>query len=285
MAHQLSQTLLGGDGQTAHGPAFQEACLMLRADPSASASRKPLHARIAARCSRAEDPLRQRIHKLLSLAQSRNVHEAEAAMRKAHELMARHHITTLETDPTRSFMSAFLGQPALRHFKETYFLANLIQDFYFVQGIWVPAFVVPKGKMGRALEVSGTPVNVSQASYVFDFVEKYIDHRWQDMLTKRRLTRHQKSDFAVGIIEGFRHKLEKENLPDCSPSQMALVRQPDLRLSAYLHRRHPRTSRIQRGGHQDQDIFRQGFKAGEEMVLHRGIAASSRNSRRMLPPA
>ena len=285
MAHQLAQTLLGGDGQTAHGPAFQEACLMLRADPSASAARKPLHARIAARCSRAEDPLRQRIRKLLSLAQSRNTYEAEAAMRKAHQLMARHHITTIETDPARSFTSAFLGRPALRHFKETYFLANLIQNFYFVQGIWVPAFVVSRGKMGRVLEVSGTPINVSQASYVFDFVERYVDHRWQEMITGRRLTRHQKSDFAVGIIEGFRHKLEKEKLPEYSPSQRALIRQPDPRLSAYLHRRHPRTSRIQRGGRQDQDIFRRGFKAGEEMVLYRGLAEASRESRRKLPPA
>ena len=284
MAHQLAQTLLGGGGQTAHGPAFQEACLMLRADPSATATRKALHARIAARCTQTEDPLRQRIRKLLSLAQSRNVHEAEAAMRKAHALMARHHITTLETDPARSFTSVFLGRPALRHFKETYFLANLVQDFYFVQGIWVPAFVVARGKMGRALEISGTPVNVSQAGYVFDFVEGYVERRWQDMRKGRRLTRHQKSDFAIGIIEGFRHKLEKEQLPDCRPHQKALVRQPDPRLTDYLHQRHPRTSRIQRGGRQDQDIFRRGFKAGEEMILHRGIAGASRNSGRKLPP-
>jgi len=284
MAHQLAQTVLGGGAQTAHGPAFQEACLMLRADPAPTAARKPLHERVAARCSQAEDPLRQRIRKLLSLAQSRNVHEAEAAMRKAHALMARHHITTLETDPARSFTSVFLGRPALRHFKETYFLANLIQDFYFVQGVWVPAFVVAKGKMGRVLEVSGTPVNVSQASYVFDFVETYVDCRWQAMQQGRRLTRYQKSDFAVGIIEGFRHKLEKDKLADCSPSQKALIRQPDPRLNAYLHRRHPRTSRIQRGGRQDQEIFRHGFEAGEEMVLHRGITESSGDSRRKLPP-
>jgi hypothetical protein len=285
MAHQLAQTLPGGDGQTAHGPAFQEACLLLRADPSATAARQPLHDRIAAHCSQTGNPLRQRIRKLLSLAQSRNVHEAEAAMRKAHALMARHHITTLETDPARSFTSVFLGLPALRHFKETYFLANFIQDFYFVQGVWVPAFVVSKGKMGRALEISGTPINISQASYVFDFVQAYVERRWQRMTSEKRLTRHQKSDFAVGIIEGFRHKLEKEQLPDCRPDQKALVRQPDPRLTRYLHWRHPRTSRIQRGGRQDQDIFRRGFKAGEEMVLYRGIAQPSRNSGRKLPPA
>jgi hypothetical protein len=284
MAHQLAQTVLGGDGQTAHGPAFQEACLMLRADPSASASRKPLHERVRAGCSQSENPLRQRIRKLLSLAQSGNVHEAEAAMRKAHELMARHHITTLETDPARTFTSIFLGRPALRHFKEMYFLANLIQDFYFVQGIWVPAFVVSKGRMGRVLEVSGTPVNVSQASYVFDFVEAYIDRRWEEIAADQRLTRYQKSDFAVGIIEGFRHKLETEQIPDCRPAQKALVRLKDPRLSAYLKIRYPRTSQIQRGGRQDKDIYRRGFQAGQEMILHQGIAQKPQNAGRKLPP-
>ena len=115
--------------------------------------------------------------------------------------------------------------------------------------------------------------------------EAYVDRRWQALARGRRLTRYQKSDFAVGIIEGVRHNLERENLAEYSTAQKALIRQPDPRLSAYLHRRHPRTSRIQRGGRQDQDIFRRGFKAGEEMVLYRGITESSRNSRRKLPPA
>jgi hypothetical protein len=284
MAHQLAQTVLGGDGQPVHGPAFRQACLMLRADPAASASRKPLHERIAAGCSRAENPLRRRIHKLLSLAQSRNVHEAEAAMRKAHELMARHHIVTLETDPARSFASIFLGKPALRHFKEAYFLANLLQDFYFVQGIWVPAFVVAKGRMGRVLEISGTPVNVSQARYVFDFVKGYIERGWQALVVAQRLTRYQKSDFAVGIIEGFRHKLAQRQLPDRRPAQKALIRQPDPRLSAYLHQRYPRTSQIQRGGRrQDADLFHRGFEAGKKMVLHRGITQRAPASNRKLP--
>lgn len=284
MAHQLAHTVLAAEGQTAHGPAFRQACLMLRADPSASASHRPLHERVAAGCAGMENPLRQRIHKLLSLAQSRNVHEAQSAMRKAHQLMARHHITTLETDPARAFTSVFLGRPALRHFKESYHLANLLQDFYFVQGIWVPAFVISRGKMGRVLEVSGTPVNVSQASYVFAFVEGYVDRRWQEMADSRRLTRHQKSDFAVGIVEGFRHKLQKERFPDCRPAQRALIRQPDPRLSAYLHQRYPRTSRIQRGGRQDRDVFRRGFQAGEEMILHRGITHTSPDTGRKLPP-
>ena len=286
MAHQLAQTLLATDGQPPHGPAFQQACLMLQADPSAAAARLPLHERLARRNARKKDSRHAKIRKLLALAQSRNANEAQAAMFKAHELMARHHIATLTTDPMRAFISIFLGAPALRHFKETYFLANLIQDFYFVQGIWVPAFMVDKGKMGRVLEISGTPANVAQAGYVFAFVNAYVERRWQEMKSSRRLTRYQKSDFAVGIVDGFRRQLNRQQaLPEAMPDKRALIRQDDPRLSAYLKRRYPRTSSIQRGGgRQDTDIYGHGRQIGEQMILHRGIAHTSRNAGKKLPP-
>jgi hypothetical protein len=286
MAHQLAQTVLHNADQPPHGPAFQQACLMLQADPAATAAHQPLHARLAQRKATEESPRHAKIRKLLALAQSRNANEAEAAMLKAHELMARHHISTLMQDPGRTFISIFLGPPALRHFKEAYFLANLIQDFYFVQGIWVPAYVVTKEKMGRVLEVSGTPANVAQAGYVFAFVNAYVERRWQEMMSLRRLTRYQKSDFAVGIIEGFRRQLDRQQLPEAEPAARALIRQSDPRLTTYLQSRYPRTSRIQRGsGHHDPNVYRRGRQLGEEMILHRGIAHNASAPNPLLPPS
>jgi hypothetical protein len=284
MAHQLAQMVLAADGQPSHGPAFQQACLMLRADPAAAAGRRPLHARVARQEARGGSPGHARIRKLLALARSDNAHEAEAAMLKAHELMARHHVAMLAEDPARIFVSVFLGEPALRHFKEAYFLANLIQDFYFVQGIWVPAFVVAKERMGRVLEISGTPANIAQAGHVFAFVRAHIDRRWRALKAPQRLTRYQKSDFAVGVIEGFRAKLQRGQRPRILPAERALVRQTDPRLSAYLQERHPRTSRIQRGrGGWDPDVYHHGRKVGEKMVIHRGIDSKSGQTPRLLP--
>jgi hypothetical protein len=284
MAHQVAQTVLAAEGQPPHGPAFQQACLMLQADPAATTARRPLHARLTQRQTREEGPRHAKIRKLLALAQSRNTNEAQAAMLKAHELMGRHHITILTQDPGRSFISIFLGVPALRHFKEAYFLANLLQDFYFVQGIWVPAYVVDRGKMGRVLEVSGTPANVAQAGYVFAFVQAHIERRWHEINAKRGLTRYQKSDLAVGIIEGFRRQLDRQQLPEANPAEQALMRQSDPRLTAYLQRRYPRTSRVQRGGHHDPDVYRLGRRFGEKMIIFRGITHQSRDNKRRLPP-
>ena len=282
MAHQLADAVLDATNQPPHGPAFQQACLMLRADPSASASCHTLRARLRDHEENDHRSIRNRIRKLLSLAQSTNLHEAEAAMLKAHDLMTRHHLDTLQLEE-RNFISLFLGEPALRHFREVYFLANLLQDFYFVQGIWVSAFVVAKGKPGRVLEISGTTANVDNAAYVFDFIRRFTQRQWTSYRRGQRLKRFQQSDFAVGIIEGFRGKLETALTNTTSPEVSALVKAEDPQLSRYLHHRHPRTQSIQRGGgRQDPSVYEDGCTLGRNLVIARGIESQSRSSRRRL---
>lgn len=282
-AHQLADTVLGAAGQTPHGPAFQQACLMLRADPAASATRRPLRERLNAEESSATG-IRARVRKLLSLAQSANRHEAEAAMLKAHDLMTRHHLDSLQLEQ-RDFVSLFLGEPALRHFREAYFLANLLQDFYFVQGIWVSAFVVAKGKPGRVLEISGTPAAVDNAAYVYDFIRRFTARQWAAYRKNQPLKRYQQSDFAVGVIEGFRSRLTAALESGKTPRTLALVKTKDPRLSRYLSHRHPRTQSIQRGGgRQDPAVYEDGCHLGRNLVIARGICDKPLNSRRRLPP-
>ena len=111
----------------------------------------------------------------MSLAKSTNRHEAEAAMTKAHDLMRKYNIDLLNKSSHRNFVSMFIGSPALRHHREEYHLANLLQKYYFVQGLWVSSYVLAKEKMGRVFEISGVPENVKIASYVYDFVKHTID--------------------------------------------------------------------------------------------------------------
>jgi hypothetical protein len=284
-AHQLADAMPGADNQPPHGPAFQQACLMLRADPSATTSRRPLRTRLKQHEANGRGGIQSRIHKLLSLAQSPNRHEAEAAMLKAHDLMTRHHLDALQLKQ-RDFVSLFLGQPALRHFREAYVLANLLQDFYFVQGIWVSAFVVAKGKPGRVLEISGTIANVQHAAYVFDFIGRFTEREWTSYRRDRRLKRFQQTDFAIGILEGFRSKLQTAVANTTSPDIRALVTADDPQLSRYLRHRHPHTQTIQRGGsRQDPSVYQDGCALGRDLVIARGIHQTGNTSRRRLPPS
>jgi hypothetical protein len=179
MAHQIAQQLWGASGQQPHGAAFKRACQLIHIDAAASTNYVPLQDRLLRDTSNAHDRRMLRVKKLLALAESKNRFEAEAAMTKAYELIARHNIELNHLEDRRQFLSIFIGSPALRHPREDYHLANLLQDFYFVRGIWVPAYVIEKQKMGRVLEISGTAQNLKIADYVYGFIARFIDAQWQ----------------------------------------------------------------------------------------------------------
>jgi len=286
MAHQLAETLLKGKNEAPHGACFNRACRMLRADPAATGRYRHLGDTAADHLTQftQEDRILVRVKKLLALAESGNRHEAEAAMAKAHQLICKYNIDIIRDNREREYRSLFLGTPALRHFREAYHLAALLQDFYFVQGIWVPAYVLDKGKMGRVLEISGTRSNLDIAVYVHDYVNGYIHRNWRRYNRKRGLNRYRLTDYAIGVIEGFREKLTGSLQTRAVPaSERALVRAGDRELARYLTLRHPRIRTFHRqAASQDDHIVDQGMDAGRRMVLSKGIS-TTRRSGRLLP--
>jgi hypothetical protein len=284
MAHQLAQRMPGGTRETAHGPVFHEACKILRADPRASGRYPTLRERIAAGCAAENDRLLVKIRKLLALAQSGNRHEAEAAMDKAHELARRYNVDPKRLPEDRTFVSAFLGKPALRHFREFYHLSGLLAEFYFVQGIWVSAWVLEREKMGRVLEISGTCANVQMAAYVYDFVNRYIDLQWRRFNRTRSLNRFRRTDFAVGVIEGFREKLAGTAKKAGPKDSGALVPYADPLLDRYVHDRYPRLRNVQHsGGHQDPGVIEEGVRRGRKLVISKGVEHAGTDERPRLP--
>lgn len=273
MAHQMAEQVLGAGDEPPHGETFLKACHLLRANPKASGSYRPLRDPMHPGIQDPNDRILIRIKKLLALAQSRNQYEAESAMIKAHELIAKYNIDRMALDRKRNYLSIFLTEPALRQSRDVYHLANLIQEFYFVQGIWVPAFVMEKGKMGRVLEISGTRQNIAMASYVYDFVKRFIETEWTDYNHKKRLNRYRKTDFSVGIIEGFRHKLSRQTEKHRQRTDIRdLVWVQDRQLKEYMAYKYPRTASFSRSasGH-DPEVMEDGVKIGKKLVLHKGI--------------
>jgi hypothetical protein len=283
-AHQIAQQLLGAHQQTPHGQAFKQACELLRIHPAASGRYLPLRDRYLQSHVSHYDKRMLRIKKLLALAESKNRFEADAAMTKAHELIARHNIELNRHEDRRQFLSIFIGHPALRHLREDYHLANLLQDYYFVSGIWVPAFVIEKGKMGRVLEISGTLQNLKMAEYVNDFIVQFINAKWRKYSRGKRLNRFRKTDFAVGIIEGFRDKLELSLVEKKTKKDFfALVQKGDAQLEKYCKFKYPHTASVKRtASHQDARIIRDGKELGKKLVIARGICEKKTGSMRLI---
>jgi len=284
MAHQFADQVLKARNEPPHGAMFRKACQLLRANPKASGNYTPLWDRIAQRTPTREDKILLRIKKLMALAESRNHHEAEAAMAKAHELIAKYNIDLLNHNEKRDFISVFVGEPALRHPREAYHLARLILDFYFVEGIWVPAYVLEKGKVGRVLEITGTAQNIKIASYIYDFVRNFIDSQWHDYNHKKVLNRYRKTDFAVGIIEGFRSKLDSQkSTKKEDKNESAIIKIEDPLLQQYIAYKYPRTTNFSRKiSSEDQNILKDGMKIGKKLVISKGIT-EKRHSNKLLP--
>jgi len=271
MAHQLAEEVLGQRHGPPHGPLFRQACHLLRANPRASGNYRPLDERVRDEPLTAADRIALRVRKLLALAASCNSHEADAAMLKAHELIAKYHIDHLQRNEQRHYASIFAGKPALRHPREAYGLAHLLQDFYFVKGIWVPCFVLEKGKTGSVLEISGTLDHLRIAAYTHDFVERFIHVQWTEYSREKRLNRHRKTDFATGIIQGFREKLDSSPVFR-DPDTRALVKHGDPLLKNYLAYRYPRTVMVRRNvSNQDEGVLRDGKEIGRNLIISRGI--------------
>ncbi len=80
VAHQFADEVFIAHSEPPHGPLFQKACCLLRANPKASGNFKLINERISQEASRMEDRIGRRVKKLMALAGSPNQYEAEAAM-------------------------------------------------------------------------------------------------------------------------------------------------------------------------------------------------------------
>src|SRR4051812_38646692 len=156
MAHQFVDEVLRVRGESAHGETFRRVCAERGIDaraagsPCAPAAAEPG----AAGSDPGADRILERIRKLLALAGSPNQHEAELAMRKAHELMLRHNIEVTAARAERSYQVRYVGDPQKRGTRVESEVAGLLLEFFFVKVIRVPLYVPRLGKSGSVYEIS-----------------------------------------------------------------------------------------------------------------------------------
>ncbi|MFO7713367.1 SprT-like domain-containing protein [Desulfosarcina sp.] len=285
MAHQVAHEGLRATSEKDHGEHFRQACRLLRANPSASGTYLPLHTRLQQGESLDNrDRIVVKIHKLMALAESSNPNEAHAAMRKAHELISRHNVELIGRGADQDYHSVFLGAPRRRHFRETYHLADLLQEFYFVQGMWIQAWVLEKACMGRVLEISGTLKNVQIAEYIHAAVCRYIENAWADYRRGKALTRYRQTDFSIGIIEGFKTTLQQARTAAAGSRGAQLpVRIEDHALARYVDQRYPHVRAISgRVRRHDPRVLADGTEQGKKMIIAKGITRSDGFKERVL---
>jgi len=286
MAHQLAQEVMGGQFEKPHGPIFQQACVLLRANPKASGNYPTLEDRIHSKISSDEDRLLVRIQKLMALAESSNQHEAELAMTKANELMTRFNISLMKNKTKKNYESIFVGKPALRQSRDMRSLSILLRTYYYVECIWVPVYVVEKEKMGRVLELSGTSQNIQIAEYVYYFVRNFIEGQWNNYKKEKKLSHHRRVDFAEGIIDGFEYKLKRQQRRlkrKSSAEDQSLINISDPELNEYIHYRYQRIrTHRSTASNVNASVVNDGRRVGQHLVISKGITSQGNSSQKLM---
>lgn len=274
MAHQYVHEVLGHEEEAAHGPAFRAVCQKLGIDGSASGMPN-------AHGSNADDArILERVSKLLALAGSPNVHEAEAAMAAAQRLLLKHNLEHRASAHDRGYAFRHVGRPSGRITESERKLASILGEHFFVEPIWVPAYRPLDGMRVTVLELCGTPANLEIAEYVHGYLTQTAERLW---VAHRRAHgidgNRERRTFLAGVMTGFSQKLAREKVKHKSEG-LVWVRDGDL--DVFLRRRHPHVNTVRYGGGRRGDAYAHGRAAGETIVLHRGVGGAATSRGRLL---
>ena len=123
--------------------------------------------------------------------------------------------------------------------------------------------------------------------YVQTFISNHIDRTWEEYKKGRKLNRYRKTDFAIGLIDGFNEKLKSQKLHGSETSgshnNTALVKFDDIQLKQYIACKYPSLTTIRRKkARVDTEIMNDGKSIGNKIVLHKGIEAKANSKKTLL---
>lgn len=273
MAHQYAHEVLRATDETPHGAAFRDVCARLGIDAAASG--------MPSARSAEETRVVERIARLLALAESPNVHEAEAAAVAAQRLMLKYNVDAQSRGEARGYAFKHLGKPSGRVHEHERILAMLLGKHFFVEVIWVPVYRALEGKRGSVLEICGTPSNLEMAEYVHAFLGHTAEQLWLEHRREHRIDGNRdRRVFLAGVMAGFADKLARDQK---GHTQAGLVWVKDAQLDGFFRRRHPYVRHVRHTGQRKNEAFGHGREAGRRIVLRRGVSAAPTSHGRLLP--
>jgi hypothetical protein len=277
MAHQYVSEVLGEREETAHGPRFRAVCEKLGIDPTATGlpavteEQKAESAKVA-----------DRIARLLALAESPNVHEAEAAMAAAHKLLLKHNLELRDMRASRGYVWKHLGAPTGRTTEAERVLSLLLGRHFFVEAIWVPVYRPIEGKRGSVLEICGSPDNVEIAEYVHGYLVQTAERLWREHKAEHGIRGDRdRRTFLAGVMSGMSDKLAREQKRNTAAGMVWIA---DGDLQRYFRKRHPHVRHIRYAGQRRSEAYTHGKEAGKKIVIHRGMRDRPAERGLLLPP-
>ena len=220
--------------------------------------------------------------RLLALAESPNLHEAEAAMKEAQRLMLKYNVEAFAESPSRGYGFRHIGPVRARISESEKLVGMILGKHFFVEVIWVRSYLPAEGRGGWVLEACGAQANLEMAEYVYGFLTETAERLWREHKRERRIRGDRdRRTYVAGVMLGFNERLLEQSVVQ---QQQGLVWRGDAGLRGYLRQRHPRIRQTHSQGHARNEAHEQGRAAGRQLVLHRPVSQGSSGGGRALPP-
>jgi predicted metal-dependent hydrolase len=268
LAHYLTYIRYGD--VPAHGPEFRSVCLeygfpqeVANATMNLAASNESKMGDINS------ERILEKVKKLLKLAQSSNVHEAELATVKANQILLRYNLDQLDaTDAPILYLDRLL--PQKRKDSKLTAIYDILRHF-------VVRTVISQGKDTCCLEVSGNLTNVKLARYVAEFLDRELEHLWSVAKKEHTLKGlRSKNSFFLGVAKGFDQKMQSAkaglNLKD--QKALVLVEQRLIEGTDQIYRHLSKASSGQVLDRGAQDI---GIQSGKSLSIRQGVEGKQKN--------
>lgn len=274
MAHQYMSERRPDVTEESHGPVFRALCDKLGIDGRAAGKPEIV--------AQDEDRIGEKIARLLALAESPNVHEAEAAMLAAQRLLLRHNVDLSSARASRGHAFRHLGKPTGRVNEAERVLSLILAKHFFVECIWVPVYRPLEGKRGSVLEVCGSRENLEIAEYIHSYLLHTAERLWSAHKEKKGLPGDaDRRRYLAGVMHGMYEKLGREQVVQ---EEEGLVWVKDADLHAYYRRRHPYVRHVRSSGERRTRAYADGREAGRSIEIRRGIKdGGARDGPRLLP--
>jgi hypothetical protein len=274
MAHQYVDEVLRLQSVLPHGEAFKRAADLLAIDHSGLGP-------AAAPQDEASSARLRKIRNLLKLAESSNVHEAEAALAKANELLLKYNIDMAATEQERRYAFRHLGQPTGRRSRYELILAGLLAEHFFVESIWIDTYEAGRGKAGHILEICGTPENVDLAEFTYHELLRSAMKLWRRHKIEAGITSNRdRRPYIEGVLIGFSDKLRAQREESARKHELIWLGDPGL--DKFYRQRHPRIRNHRYAISAGVDAFGAGKAAGAALELTRAVRGAA-NGTRLLP--
>jgi predicted SprT family Zn-dependent metalloprotease len=273
MAHQYVHEALGRTHEPPHGPVYRDVCRSFSIDASSAG--------VPEAREKGEEKIVERVARLLALAESPNVHEAEAAASAAQRLMLKYNVTLQKEAGSRGYAFAHVGRATGRVSESERILAMVLGKHFFVEVIWVPVYRALEGKRGSVLELCGSPANLAMAEYVHSYLTDTAERLWMDHRASSGVRGNRdRRTYLAGVMSGFAEKLSRQAV---SSREEGLVWVKDADLAHYFRGRHPHVRHVRYAGNRKNEAFARGRDAGRRIVLRRGMEGAPVAAGRLLP--